>query len=318
MRLKIGFILRSLLAVGSFVGLVVLWSSLSPRLDDPSPLIGMRVSDPPAPSGGGDLQLVLFARASGGSRGRRGRARRWRRSSAGGAGAAGAGRGRRAPRSLCPRRLPPARPLAAPSSRASPPRAPPPLPALRLRLRRPRSPRGLLGGAGGARGAGARRRRGRSARGPSVLGPPRWRPGGAGGSGLRPAARAGLEEARCRRCHHWSGPGPSVRLPSRRRAVRGRPQLGAPPAGPPARELEGDGAPPLALAESAASPPTPVAGGRGATCGRGLAWDRRVLSLPRRGEGWRRGVTARPAAASPLLQGIPFSPGGGGAARPEN
>lgn len=69
MRLKIGFILRSLLVVGSFLGLVVLWSSLSPRPDDPSPLSRMRVSDPPAPSGGGDLQLVLFARARGGSRG---------------------------------------------------------------------------------------------------------------------------------------------------------------------------------------------------------------------------------------------------------
>lgn len=49
MRLKIGFILRSLLVVGSFLGLVVLWSSLSSRPDDPSPLSRMRVSDPPGP-----------------------------------------------------------------------------------------------------------------------------------------------------------------------------------------------------------------------------------------------------------------------------
>ncbi|CAO2612189.1 N-acetylgalactosaminyltransferase 7 [Lemmus lemmus] len=42
MRLKIGFILRSLLVVGSFLGLVVLWSSLSSRPDDPSPLSRMR------------------------------------------------------------------------------------------------------------------------------------------------------------------------------------------------------------------------------------------------------------------------------------
>ncbi|XP_024898742.1 N-acetylgalactosaminyltransferase 7 isoform X4 [Pteropus alecto] len=56
MRLKIGFILRSLLVVGSFVGLVVLWSSLSPRLDDPSPLIGRREDRDvnPMPNRGGN------------------------------------------------------------------------------------------------------------------------------------------------------------------------------------------------------------------------------------------------------------------------
>lgn len=102
MRLKIGFILRSLLVVGSFLGLVVLWSSLSPRLDDPSPLSRMRVSDTPAPSGSSDPQLVLFARASGESRGWWGRTRRWRRSSAGGAGAARADPGLQAPRTLSP------------------------------------------------------------------------------------------------------------------------------------------------------------------------------------------------------------------------
>ncbi|GAB1293174.1 N-acetylgalactosaminyltransferase 7 [Apodemus speciosus] len=47
MRLKIGFILRSLLVVGSFLGLVVLWSSLSSRPDDPSPLSRMRITIKP-------------------------------------------------------------------------------------------------------------------------------------------------------------------------------------------------------------------------------------------------------------------------------
>ncbi|XP_036170844.1 N-acetylgalactosaminyltransferase 7 isoform X7 [Myotis myotis] len=57
MRLKIGFILRSLLLVGSFLGLVVLWSSLSPRLDDPSPLSRMREDrdvNNPMPNRGGN------------------------------------------------------------------------------------------------------------------------------------------------------------------------------------------------------------------------------------------------------------------------
>ncbi|KAM5232159.1 N-acetylgalactosaminyltransferase 7 isoform 4-T4 [Hipposideros larvatus] len=56
MRLKIGFILRSLLVVGSFLGLVVLWSSLSPRLDDPSRLSRMREDRDvnPMPNRGGN------------------------------------------------------------------------------------------------------------------------------------------------------------------------------------------------------------------------------------------------------------------------
>ncbi|XP_042290170.1 N-acetylgalactosaminyltransferase 7 isoform X3 [Thunnus maccoyii] len=37
MRLKIGFILRSLLVIGTFLGLVVLWSSLSPKPHDENP-----------------------------------------------------------------------------------------------------------------------------------------------------------------------------------------------------------------------------------------------------------------------------------------
>lgn len=37
MRLKIGFILRSLLVIGTFLGLVLLWSSLSPKPDDEPP-----------------------------------------------------------------------------------------------------------------------------------------------------------------------------------------------------------------------------------------------------------------------------------------
>ncbi|XP_074484557.1 N-acetylgalactosaminyltransferase 7 isoform X2 [Sebastes fasciatus] len=41
MRLKVGFILRSLLVVGTFLGLVVLWSSLSPKADDEN-LFGKR------------------------------------------------------------------------------------------------------------------------------------------------------------------------------------------------------------------------------------------------------------------------------------
>lgn len=34
MRLKVGFILRSILVIGTFLGLVVLWSSLSPKAGD--------------------------------------------------------------------------------------------------------------------------------------------------------------------------------------------------------------------------------------------------------------------------------------------
>ncbi|XP_029294606.1 N-acetylgalactosaminyltransferase 7 isoform X2 [Cottoperca gobio] len=37
MRLKVGFILRSLLVIGTFLGLVVLWSSLSPITNDENP-----------------------------------------------------------------------------------------------------------------------------------------------------------------------------------------------------------------------------------------------------------------------------------------
>ncbi|KAJ4944747.1 hypothetical protein JOQ06_013287 [Pogonophryne albipinna] len=37
MRLKVGFILRSLLVVGTFLGLVVLWSSMSPKSNDENP-----------------------------------------------------------------------------------------------------------------------------------------------------------------------------------------------------------------------------------------------------------------------------------------
>ncbi|XP_044202702.1 N-acetylgalactosaminyltransferase 7 isoform X3 [Thunnus albacares] len=37
MRLKVGFILRSLLVIGTFLGLVVLWSSLSPKPHDENP-----------------------------------------------------------------------------------------------------------------------------------------------------------------------------------------------------------------------------------------------------------------------------------------
>uniref|UniRef100_A0A665W9I4 Polypeptide N-acetylgalactosaminyltransferase n=1 Tax=Echeneis naucrates TaxID=173247 RepID=A0A665W9I4_ECHNA len=43
MRLKVGFILRSLLVVGTFLGLVVLWSSLSPKPGNENPF-GKRVS----------------------------------------------------------------------------------------------------------------------------------------------------------------------------------------------------------------------------------------------------------------------------------
>ncbi|XP_017163023.1 N-acetylgalactosaminyltransferase 7 isoform X3 [Poecilia reticulata] len=37
MRLKVGFLLRSLLVIGTFLGLVVLWSSLSPKPSDDNP-----------------------------------------------------------------------------------------------------------------------------------------------------------------------------------------------------------------------------------------------------------------------------------------
>lgn len=44
MRLKVGFLLRSLLVVGTFLGLVVLWSSLSPKPQDEDPF-ARRVSE---------------------------------------------------------------------------------------------------------------------------------------------------------------------------------------------------------------------------------------------------------------------------------
>lgn len=59
MRLKVGFILRSLLVIGTFLGLVVLWSSLSPKPQDENPF-AKRVSGSgdrtgPDRTGGGDL-----------------------------------------------------------------------------------------------------------------------------------------------------------------------------------------------------------------------------------------------------------------------
>lgn len=245
-----------------------------------------------------------------------------------------------APGPRCP---PPVRPLAAPSSRASPPRVPPPLPALRLRLRRPRSTPRLLGGAGGELGPWGR--------GGAAAQPPTPRGGtaavAAGGRGfgwsrLRPMGWAGLKEARCCRCHHHrSGPGPSVQPALPPPPVPGCPRLGAPPACVPAGEWEGDGAPPPALSDSAASPSTPVAGRPGAMCNRGLAQDRPSLfsSLATGGavgpvEGAGRGASpSRSRAGSPPLLGSPFSrsdvavrgtwsgflfPGCGRAARPEN
>uniref|UniRef100_A0A8C1ECG1 Polypeptide N-acetylgalactosaminyltransferase n=2 Tax=Cyprinus carpio TaxID=7962 RepID=A0A8C1ECG1_CYPCA len=41
MRLKVGFILRSLLVIGTFLGLVLLWSSLTPRANDDNPFAGV-------------------------------------------------------------------------------------------------------------------------------------------------------------------------------------------------------------------------------------------------------------------------------------
>ncbi|KAM3831255.1 N-acetylgalactosaminyltransferase 7 isoform 3-T3 [Vipera latastei] len=43
MRLKLGFLLRVVLLVGSFLGLLLLWSSLSPRAEEPSP--GEKIRD---------------------------------------------------------------------------------------------------------------------------------------------------------------------------------------------------------------------------------------------------------------------------------
>ncbi|XP_067261262.1 N-acetylgalactosaminyltransferase 7 isoform X1 [Chanodichthys erythropterus] len=41
MRLKVGFILRSLLVIGTFLGLVLLWSSLTPKAGDDNPFAGV-------------------------------------------------------------------------------------------------------------------------------------------------------------------------------------------------------------------------------------------------------------------------------------
>lgn len=140
------------------------------------------------------------------------------------------------PHALCPRRRP------APS-----PPLPPALPRPGLRSRYPlcgcgsRRPATTHAGTAGRSG----RRSGSLVRcGGSAAAQPRiprcWDrrgrgPGTRGGSRLRPVARAGLKEARCRRCHHRSGQGPSVQpfLPSP--PVRGCPQPGAPPARLPSR-----------------------------------------------------------------------------------
>lgn len=276
MRLKIGFILRSLLVVGSFLGLVVLWSSLSPRPDDPSPLSRMRVSDPPAPSGGGDLQLVLFARARGGSRGGGVGARRCAAAPQVVLAQRGQIRGAE-PQAPGPGYQPPARPLAAPSSRAPPPRAPPP-PAAALHA-------GTAGRSG--------RRAGTAAAQPpysSVRGPPRLRPGDAGL----------VQAAACGACRPEGGE--MLPLPS--------PPFGTRPLGaafPSRHRPSGDALSP-GLPQPACLPgvggrwrpasgsygerrlpptpptPAPVAGRPGAMCGRGLALDRPFLSLPRPGE----------------------------------
>ncbi|TSX30735.1 Polypeptide N-acetylgalactosaminyltransferase-like 6 [Bagarius yarrelli] len=55
MRLKIGFILRSLLIIGTFLGLVLLWSSLTPKPGDEPPFGKIEVRDVPnAPNNAGD------------------------------------------------------------------------------------------------------------------------------------------------------------------------------------------------------------------------------------------------------------------------
>lgn len=43
MRLKVGFILRSVLVIGTFLGLVLLWSSLTPKAGDDNPFAGVMV-----------------------------------------------------------------------------------------------------------------------------------------------------------------------------------------------------------------------------------------------------------------------------------
>lgn len=188
------------------------------------------------------------------------------------------------PRAPCPCRRP------APS-----PPLPPALPRPGLRCRSPRcgggsprplSTRGLPGGAGGEQGP--------------------WLDAGRGGR-ARPGDAGWVQAAACGAGRPEGGGMPPLPSP-----VWTRPFLGPafPPSaagpgvpaargshGPPAREWEGDGAPPPALRKSAASPSTPVAARRGATCGQGLALDRPFL-VPR-GERWlaRRELRGRPSLA---------------------
>lgn len=215
----------------------------------------------PAPSGGCDLQLVLFARACGGSGGRRGRGaalapqlRRWCWLSAG-------RWGRRAPRTRFPLAAtgpPPGRPFLprfpAPGS-PSDTRA-----AAAAEAPGTLSASGLRGGNGGELGPGSR---GCSASNSVVPRIPRSRPGDAG---LVQAAACGAcrpEESEMPPPPPRSGgPGPAVQPSLPPPPVRGCSQPGASRACPPAGEWEGDGAPPPASTESAASPSTPVAGSR--------------------------------------------------------
>lgn len=156
---------------------------------------------------------------------------------------------------------PPARrPLAAPSSCASPLRAPPPLPALRLRVPAAALPAGTAGRSG--------RRAG------SLVGCGKGGAGAARGRGVGPGCGLWRGQARRRRDAAAAITGldqapPRSSLSSLHRR----------PGAPPAREWEGDGAPPPALRKRAASRSTPAAARRGATCGRGLALDRPFLVL---------------------------------------
>lgn len=96
---------------------------------------------------------------------------------------------------------------------------------------------------------------------------------------------------------------PLVRLPSRHRAVRGRPQPGAPPAGPPARERQGDGAPPPA---SRRAPPPPQlrwpgdGARRAAEASRGT---RASCRFPGEGRGGGRGASPPGPPARPRYSG---------------
>lgn len=194
----------------------------------------------PAPSGGCDLQLVLFARASSGSPGGGSRLRRWC--------GRGAGEGAPSP-ALRSRWAPPARPLAAPSSRSSPPR--------RRRRRHPRR-----GGWAAALWPGARARRAEGRARGSRPSSARLCAAGtgalaAGGRGAGPGCGLWRVQARRRRdaAAATAGSvglalGPAVPPATAR---PGAFAAGAPPARPP-----GSGramAPRLRLTESAASPP---------------------------------------------------------------